>query len=242
MVSRKSNGNPRRDDPKPRASGKGGGLFTGLFIGLVAGLIVAAGLAWYFNSKTLDAEQEEVIPPETQIQIKPERQAKPVQTKIPPVKTPPPEKVESTTEKVAEPTTKTTVKPVPKTTPTADAAPSASKPRVDYTFYNILPGDKPAKPITPPESKDIWWLQVAALKSPVDADKLKARLILLGLQVVTQKVESGELSLYRVRVGPYKREDDALGDLDTLAANNFEPRLFKEPNPSAAAPTITEKP
>jgi cell division protein FtsN len=47
--------------------------------------------------------------------------------------------------------------------------------------------------------------------------------------VSSQKVESGGVALYRVRVGPYKREDDALGDLDTLAENNFEPRLFKEP-------------
>jgi cell division protein FtsN len=72
---------------------------------------------------------------------------------------------------------------------TADAAPGASS-RVDYTFYGILPGDKPAKPIPLPESKDIWWLQVAALKSPADADKLKARLLLLGLEVATQKVDS----------------------------------------------------
>jgi cell division protein FtsN len=100
---------------------------------------------------------------------------------------------------------------------------------VDYTFYGILPGDKPAKPVEPPKSKETWWLQVAALKNPVDADKLKARLALLGLEVSTQKVDSAGQPLYRVRVGPYKREDDALGDLDTLAQNNFEPRLFKEP-------------
>lgn len=239
MAPRKSNGNPRRDDPKPRGGGKSGGLLTGLFIGLVAGLIVAAGLAWYFNSKTPTAEPEETIPPETEVRKKPERPAKPVQPKTPPVKTPPPAKVETP----AEPTDKTASTQKASLDPAADAAPNAIKPpRVDYTFYGILPGDKPAKPIPPPESKDIWWLQVAALKNPADADKLKARLILLGLQVATQKVESGEIPLYRVRVGPYKREDDALGDLDTLAANNFEPRLFKEPNPPAAAPLAKEKP
>lgn len=244
MAPRKSIGNPRRDDPKPRAGGKSGGLLTGLFIGLVAGLIVAAGLAWYFNSKTPNAEPEENIPPETEIQKKPERQAKPAQNKATPVKTPAPEKPGKTQESTAEPTAKAASVQAQNANldPTADAAPSAIKPRVDYTFYGILPGDKPAKPIPPPESKDIWWLQVAALKNPADADKLKARLILLGLQVATQKVESGEIALYRVRVGPYKREDDALGDLDTLAANNFEPRLFKEPNPPAASAIAKEKP
>lgn len=244
MAPRKSNGNPRRDDPKPRAGGKSGGLLTGLFIGLVVGLIAAAGLAWYFNSKTPTAEQEESIPPETEVRKKPERPTKPVQNKTPPVKTTAPEKVATTVETTAEPTAKATSAQTQNANLdlAADAAPSAIKPRVDYTFYGILPGDKPAKPIPPPESKDIWWLQVAALKSPADADKLKARLTLLGLQVATQKVESGEIPLYRVRVGPYKREDDALGDLDTLAANNFEPRLFKEPNPPAAAPIAKEKP
>lgn len=72
-------------------------------------------------------------------------------------------------------------------------------------------------------------LQVAALKNPAEADRLKARLTLLGLHVVTQKLENSGQALYRIRTGPYKREDDALGDLDTLAENNFEPRLLKEP-------------
>ena len=97
------------------------------------------------------------------------------------------------------------------------------------TFYGILPGEKPAKPVEPPKPKEVWWLQVAALKSPADADHLKARLSLLGLQVTTQEVESAGLTLYRVRVGPYKRDEDAFADLDTLAANDYEPRLFKEP-------------
>ena len=45
MAPRKSNGNPRRDDPKPRAGGKSGGLLTGLFI------------AWwaYMKDRTLPA-------------------------------------------------------------------------------------------------------------------------------------------------------------------------------------------
>jgi cell division protein FtsN len=44
-----------------------------------------------------------------------------------------------------------------------------------------------------------------------------------------QKIESGETTLYRVRVGPFKTEDDGLGALDTLAENDFEPRWVKDP-------------
>lgn len=211
---------------------------TGLFIGLVIGLVVAAGLAWYFNNRTpafKSAEENSPQPPTTSKQT--------VSTPAPATGTSPSDT--ATPEKA---TPEIATKPETNSAPPAapDAPPSAAKPRVDYTFYGILPGEKPAKqtlpPPMPPQSKEIWWLQVAALKNPADADRLKARLTLLGLQVALNKIESGGSALYRIRTGPYKREDDALGDLDTLAANNFEPRLFKEPNPLSAAPKTQEKP
>ncbi len=218
---------------------------TGLFIGLIMGLVAAAGLAWYFNNSSKSFDKIETTFATTD--NKPRLESKPAavtaqsthQDKpVKPSAQPPAQPVEKPEVKPTPPAKS----PAPRPDPAADAAPNVTKPRVDYTFYGILPGDKPAKPVPLPESKDIWWLQVAALKNPADADKLKARLILLGLQVATQKVESGNMSLYRVRVGPYKREDDALGDLDTLAANDFEPRLFKEPNTNLATQNIKEKP
>jgi len=248
VSARRTNSTPRRNDPNPRVGGKGGSLVTGLFIGLVAGLVVAAGLAWYLSSRTPDFQTPETEPP-----AKPQIE-KPASVKAAPEVTP--SRAKDTADTASPPVATTEaakkIKPTPPqepkqkvSKPTAPEAPGAIKPRVDYTFYGILPGDQPAKPIPLPDSKDIWWLQVAALKSPVDADKLKARLALLGLEVATQKVDSGSGPLYRVRVGPYKREDDALGDLDTLAENNFEPRLFKEPNPAANSsqpPSNKEKP
>lgn len=193
-------------------------MFAGLVIGLVGGLVIAAGLAWYFNLgseqfKPVDNPPPADKPPVASNKPAPTREAA---AKPSPVELPPPAPAESTAKKPSSPAQ-------------ADASPPSTKPRVDYTFYGILPGDKPAKPIEPPKPKENWWLQVAALKNPAEADRLKARLALLGLQVSTQKVESAGQSLYRVRVGPYRREYDALGDLDTLAQNDFEPRLLKEP-------------
>lgn len=201
---------------------------TGLFIGLVIGLVVAAGLAWYFNNRAPAFKPAEQARAD---QIEPNSPAEPS-----PAETSAPRNPESAAK------TSPDSAPAAATNMAANAAPSAAKPRVDYTFYGILPGDKPAKPMPLPQSKDIWWLQVAALKNPGDADKLKARLSLLGLEVAMQKVDSDGAALYRIRVGPYKREDDALGDLDTLAANDFEPRLFKEPNTHSTAPKSQEKP
>lgn len=220
-MTRKDHRAHRREADAPARGRKGGGLFMGLVVGLVLGLVIAAGLAWYFNLGTEGFKNVESAPSD---EAPVEAAAKPGKAKAPPPapaaapapEPPPPVPAETTARKAA--------------VPPADTPAPGVKPRVDYTFYGILPGDKPAKPVEPPKSSsETWWLQVAALKSPADADKLKARLAFLGLQVSTQKVDSGGQSLYRVRVGPYKREDDALGDLDTLAQNNFEPRLLKEP-------------
>ena len=222
-MARKETRAPRRDSETPARQKNGGGMFAGLVIGLVGGLVIAAGLAWYFNLgsghfKAADSPPPAKTPPVALAKPAPVREesAKQEAAKPLPAEPPPPTSAESTTKKKSPPAQ-------------ADTSPPSAKPRVDYTFYGILPGNKPAKPVEPPKSKETWWLQVAALKNPAEADRLKARLALLGLQVSTQKVESAGQSLFRVRVGPYKREDDALGDLDTLAQNNFEPRLLKEP-------------
>lgn len=218
----------RREPENSTRERKGGGLFAGLFIGLVIGLVVAAGLAWYFNlgasnfkpAGSPPAPGPKVPAPDQKTRLP---STPPEVAMVQPPASPPvvPEADAAAPAMAKGATDKTAAEP---TRPDP-----ATKPRVDYTFYGILPGDKPAKPVDPPKSNETWWLQVAALKNPADADKLKARLTLLGLQVSTQKVESAGQALYRIRVGPYKREDDALGDLDTLAQNNFEPRLFKEP-------------
>lgn len=170
----------------------------GLFIGLIVGLVVAAGMAWYFYSKPSEFKPVEQVPPPSAEVEAPPRKKPPEQVEAPPIEATPAE------------------------------LPQAAKPKTDYSFYDILPGSEPPKPKPPPKLKEVWWLQLFALKSADDADRYKARLTLLNLPVVVQTIESGGLTLYRVRVGPYPTEDAALGALDTLSLNNFEPRLLKE--------------
>lgn len=114
--------------------------------------------------------------------------------------------------------------PVTEEAPPAQSAEASAS----YSFYDILPGSKAPKPAQPPKAKEVWWLQVAALKSAEDADRLKAKLTLLNLDTVVQPLQGPDAVLYRVRVGPFRSEDAALGALDALAVNNFEPRLLKE--------------
>jgi cell division protein FtsN len=217
-----------RDEPR-RTGKKSGGLFLGLLLGLVVGLVAAAGLAWYFNLNTGEfkpvAQVPEFVPP-----VQPDARVE--LTGKPPVTPTPSEPAALPAPKKPAEMKPTEVKPTKPAAPIHERKPApASEPpsRVPLTFYGILPGEKPAKPVEPPKPKEVWWLQVAALKNAADADRLKARLSLLGLEVFVQEVESAGQTLYRVRVGPYKRDEDAFADLDTLAANNYEPRLFKEP-------------
>lgn len=197
---------------------KSGGLFLGVLLGLALGLVAAAGMAWYFNLSGDDFKTVEQAP-DLPLPVSPEADKAPVAQPSSPGAAPaaPSKAKENVRDRPAAPVQERKPPPPPPAT------------RVPLTFYGILPGEQPAKPVEPPKPQEIWWLQVAALKNPADADRLKARLTLLGLEVLTQEVESAGQTLYRVRVGPYNRDEDAFADLDTLAAHDYEPRLFKEP-------------
>lgn len=122
--------------------------------------------------------------------------------------------------------TATAATPGPTAPPTLES--SGKPPAQDYTFYRILQGSANDKAPAPELPREQYWLQVAALKNPADADRLKAKLALLGMDVAVQKIDNAGTALHRVRVGPFKTESAAMGALDTLAANQFEPRLIKE--------------
>lgn len=217
-MARREGRGPRRGEDTKKVR-KGGGLFTGLLIGLAVGVSMAAGVAWYLNMNTSPLKTVESAPDIHPVEAPPSEaaQSEPRTEEPPPAPQPPapealPPKAES--------------KPTP--APRTEAAP-APRPKVNYTFYGILPGDKPARPMEPPASKDTWWLQIAALSDAKKADQIRAKLAMLNLPASTQKITSNGQPLYRIRVGPYKREDDAFGDLDTLTENDFHARLLKDP-------------
>jgi cell division protein FtsN len=108
------------------------------------------------------------------------------------------------------------------------AAPATAEPGADYTFYDILPGDKTPSPTPQTDAKEEWWLQVAALRTQEDADALRARLTLLNLNAVVQD-SAGETPLHRVRVGPFESQAAAESAQETLTVNKLEARLLKEP-------------
>jgi cell division protein FtsN len=208
---------------KPR---RGSGLMTGLFLGVIVGMAVAGGLYWYLNSQPSGLKTIEPAP--TLAPPKAPRAAdtppEPAPAKLPDAPPAKPAAAPSKPDEVSRTAPEKAQPVAPKAKPEATRPPPA-----DYSFYDILPGKVAAKPAQPVKPKEHYWLQVAALKSATDADGLKARLKLLGLPVVVQKIALGETPLHRVRVGPFKSEDDGLEALDTLAENDFEPRWVKDP-------------
>ena len=71
-------------------------------------------------------------------------------------------------------------------------------------------------------------LQVASLKSPADAERLKAKLALLGVQAQIQRVTiNGKDTYHRVRAGPYRGKSAANQARTLLARNGLESITIK---------------
>ncbi len=65
-----------------------------------------------------------------------------------------------------------------------------------------LPDKQPAQQTMPPTHKGGYLLQAGSFKSHEDADSLKARLALLGIEANVQSVDVNNIQWHRVRVGP----------------------------------------
>ncbi len=130
-------------------------------------------------------------------------------------------------EKAAAEPGKAPAKPDDKTTQQVE------KPR--FEFYKILPGAE--EPVTEREIKQAakpgapagtYLLQAGSFQNPADADNLKARLALLGVEAAMEPINLAEKGTwYRVRIGPYSKVDEINRLRQTLAQNGIEASLVK---------------
>ena len=110
------------------------------------------------------------------------------------------------------------------------------KPRFD--FYKILPGSE--EPVTEQQfkeaqqkpstaqAKEAFFLQAGAFQNAPDADTLKARLALLGVEATVQTTTLPDKGVWhRVRVGPYTAIEDLNRARDALQQNGIETTLIK---------------
>ena len=105
------------------------------------------------------------------------------------------------------------------------------KPR--FEFYKVLTDKQDssvvsrAKSSTVPVRKTVVYkfqqLQVGSFQSPDDAEKLKAKLALLGVEANVQSATIPDKGVwYRVRLGPYKTEDEMVRARSFLQQNGVE--------------------
>ncbi|MFC7091992.1 SPOR domain-containing protein [Jeongeupia naejangsanensis] len=195
-------------------SGGGGSLVTGLVVGLLGGVAVAVGVALFLNRSDSPFTKKDVTPPDA-IGSAPQPTAKQ------------PEVLHPGGNSSSAPALPETAKPA--------SAPAEASGAERFDFYKVLPelnkndnkqaaeDTKPTPPVkkpetTPPakvEAPKGAYLQVGAFQNEQEADNLKAKLALVGVEATIQSSSSADKGLWhRVRIGPFTN----LADLDKARA------------------------
>ncbi|MDR1661762.1 MAG: SPOR domain-containing protein [Azoarcus sp.] len=170
-----------------------GGTIMGVFMGMILGACIVAVAAWFFSNTG--------SPPSASAPAKPSP-GEPTVAALP-----------------GKPGDKPVEKP-------------------DFTFFNTLPKGESA-PVTPsaqaepPRSAQLpaqaqrllekaVYLQLGAFENAEQADDLKAQLLLMGLEPVTQRVQlpDGRV-VHRIRVGPFNAREDVKAMRARLSSNGF---------------------
>ncbi len=166
------------------------------------GVLIAAGVVWYLNKTPLPFQMKGKPVAEKDGEAKPGEAAKPGAAPAPLPGKP--------GDKVAE------------------------KPR--FEFYKILPGAQEAAPAPEPKAEpkaepsgaEALYLQAGAFQSPADADNLKARLALMGVEASVQPVTVPEKGvMHRVRIGPYRGPEDMGKVRSQLAQNGIQTTVVR---------------
>jgi cell division protein FtsN len=201
---------------KSGGSGKSGSLVAGVLLGMVLGLAVAGGVAWYLVKKNPmsfeNKEHHEAPKPQ------PENIPAPVSASSP--------------------------APVSASAPVAASAVGATKQH--FEFYKVLT-DKPDaatqknsdKSVAPAKEahtthaahqekttqavaspKEIFYVQAGSFPNEDDAEKLKAKLAMLGLEAGLQTAVIPDRGIYhRVRLGPFTSNTEVNKTLELLKQN-----------------------
>ncbi len=189
-----------------------GSMLLGFVAGLVVGLAIAVAVALYISNAPLPFVTK-VRPPSANMAT-------------PPAGTlPDPNK--SFNVGGTGPSAPGAPQALPKGSPTAPTTTAAAPPAIPPA----MPPAAPAK-AEPPKDEPVlegsrFLLQAGAFKSPEDADGMRARLALIGLDARIFPIEQGGQTLYRVRLGPYGQLDDVNRVRKLLAENSIEAQIVR---------------
>ncbi len=135
------------------------------------------------------------------------------------------------------PATQKDLKPIPAAksarAPDSTASPSSagSPPKTTFDFYEILPGKQdpmPARPADDAAAKERVFLQAGSFQNSADADNLKARLALAGIEAqITTAHLPGSKIWHRVRLGPYENAEEAQVVQSTLKGMEIQANMIR---------------
>ncbi len=192
-----------KNSNRPNNSGNGFPVFAGILLGIVMGLAIAGGIAWFVLKKNT------ITPPPSRETSQPIKHA-------------------ATAEKssAGKPAAVGTVS-------------GSGEEKARFEFYKELTG-KPdtasnkknakqeaamIKPVPPSQHTDSTWtyfLQEGAYNNMDDAEKVKAKLALLGMVANVTPANIPDKGVwYRVRVGPYKNSSEMNDALATFKLNGI---------------------
>ncbi|MDD4912922.1 MAG: SPOR domain-containing protein [Sideroxydans sp.] len=185
---------------KGSSNSSGGGspnakVFAALIVGMVLGLAIAGFIAWYVVEHSDNAFSKKEV---------------------------------RETPKVEAPAVAPVVKPPVVATSAVNANPN-------YEFYKALPdkvdaphqeldAKSPAAKAAVKAASDTanYFVQAASFQNVADAEKLKAKLALLGMEASVQSADvAGKGVYHRVRLGPYVGLSDANAAIVTLQQNGI---------------------
>jgi len=195
-----------------------GSTVLGIVIGVVIGVLIAFALVWYMNRATMPFQDKSNrgTATDTKSSSAPAAAAKPVAPVGAPGST------------------------APEPLPGKPGDKPVEKPR--FEFYNILPGKQDAAPdsgpvVAPPvvekpsAAEQTTYLQVGAFQKPADADNLKAKLAMMGLEASVQQINIPDKGvLHRVRTGPYNRLEDMNKVRSQLSQSGIQATVVKAGN------------
>lgn len=194
-----------RDYKSPSKSNsrkKGSNLFLGLFLGYVLGLVSAIGVWMYIHQAPSPFIQNEK--PEVSTKIKPSKNGDIALKEMLIL-----DNSQSQTKDLDE--------------------------KTRFEFYEILPGNE--EPVTEielqkaaeqPLLKDKYYLQVGSFKDTEDAENLKAKIAMLGMEAYIQSADLSEKGMWhRVRVGPFTKIDTIKKTRSSLLESGIKANLIK---------------
>jgi cell division protein FtsN len=215
-----------KDAPSPRADSRlNHPLLLGVIIGLLLGVVISLAVALWLNRLSNPfTEKGKVVEPVS---------------KMAPAQPAPPVEAAKSAEQAAK----------------GKAPDKPAKPdRPRFEFYSILPGEKEvtekeakAAPVAPkaappqaapkpgsspsspkPHSGENYWLQAGAFADEKEADNLKARIALTGVEATVRPAKFPDKgTLYRVRLGPYQSLDDANRIKTALSQNGVSVAIIR---------------